>query len=104
MNSTGIDDRQWFTFFIMVGSPNCIRTLRLKVKRDGYAWLNRASIEVNQVWNYANEISHKAARPFAGEPRWLSAFDLNNLTSGATEFFAHIGSETIQRVNAEFAT
>jgi putative transposase len=42
--------------------------------------------------------------PFAGEPRWLSAFDLNNLTSGATECFAHIGSETIQRVNAEFAT
>ncbi len=85
-------------------SSCCVRTLRLKVKREGYAWLNAAAIEVNQVWNYANEISHKAAHPFAGEPRWLSAFDLNNLTAGATEFFPHIGSETIQRVNAEFAT
>ena len=85
-------------------SPCCVRTLRLKVKREGYAWLNRAAIEVNQVWNYSNEISHKAARPCAGAPRWLSAFDLNKLTAGATEFFAHIGAETIQRVNAEFAT
>jgi IS605 OrfB family transposase len=85
-------------------SPCCVRTLRLKVKREGYAWLNRAAIEINQVWKYSNEISHKAARPCAGAPRWLSAFDLNKLTAGATEFFAHIGAETIQRVNAEFAT
>jgi putative transposase len=85
-------------------SPYRVRTLRLKVKREGYAWLNAASIEVNQVWNYANEICHKAARPYAGESRWLSAFDLDKLTAGATEFFAHIGADTIQRVNAEFAT
>ena len=31
-------------------------------------------------------------------------FDLNNLTSGATDYFHHIGADTIQRVNAEFAT
>jgi putative transposase len=85
-------------------SPCCVRTLRLKVKREGYAWLNRAAIEVNQVWNYAHEVSYKAARRCAREPRWLSDFDLNNLTAGATEYFAHIGAETIQRVNAEFAT
>ncbi len=82
----------------------CIRSLRLKVKGEGYSWLNRAAIEVNQVWNFANEVSHKAARPYTGESRWLRAFDLDKLTTGATEFFAHIGSETIQRVNAEFAT
>jgi len=81
-----------------------IRTLRLKVKPERCAWLNAAAIEVNQVWNYANETSYKAARPFAGPSKWLSAFDLNNLTSGATEYFDHIGSGTIQRVNAEFAT
>jgi putative transposase len=82
----------------------CIRALRLKVKREGYAWLNKAAMEVNQVWNYSNEISHKAARPFAGAPRWLSGFDLDKLTAGATDYFDHIGSDTIQRVNAEFAT
>jgi len=84
--------------------PTCLRTLRLKVKSESYAWLNAAAIEVNQVWNYANEVSAKAARPFAGPKKWLSAFDLNNLTAGATEYFEYIGSDTIQRVNAEFAT
>jgi putative transposase len=82
----------------------CVRTLRLKVKREGYAWLNAAAIEVNQVWNFANAASYKAARPFTGQPRILSAFDLDKLTAGACECFERIGSETIQRVNAEFAT
>jgi hypothetical protein len=44
----------------------CMRTLRLKVTREGHAWLNSAAIEVNQVWNYANATSYKADRPFAG--------------------------------------
>jgi putative transposase len=83
---------------------HCIRTLRLKVKLEGYAWLNAAAIEVNQIWNFANATSYKAARPFAGRARWLTAFDLDKLTAGATEYFDHIGSESIQRVNAEFAT
>jgi hypothetical protein len=83
---------------------HCIRTLRLKVKSEGYAWLNAAAIEVNQVWNFANATSYKAARPYVGAPKWLSAFDLNNLTAGASKCFDRIGSETIQQINAEFAT
>ena len=82
----------------------CIRTLRLKVKAEGYCWLNAAAVEVNQVWNYSNEMSYKAAHPFAGARKWLSAYDLDKLTAGASECFERIGSETIQRVNAEFAT
>jgi putative transposase len=81
-----------------------IRTLRLKVKAEGYAWLNAAAIEVNRVWNYANATSYRAARPYAGPGRWLSAFDLDKLTAGATECFDRIGSDTIQRVNAEYCT
>jgi len=81
-----------------------IRTLRLKVKGEGYAWLNEAAIEVNDVWNFANATSFKAARPFAGPSKWLTAFDLNNLTAGATNHFKRIGAATIQRINAEFAT
>ena len=84
--------------------PICIRTLRLKVKPESYPWLNAAAIEVNQVWNFANEVSGRAARPFAGRPKWLSAYDLDKLTAGACQYFDHIGSDTIQRVNAEFAT
>jgi IS605 OrfB family transposase len=82
----------------------CVRTLRLKVKAEGYAWLNAAAIEVNQVWNFANATSYKAARPFAGRGKWLTAYDLDKLTAGASECFERIGSETIQRVNAQFAT
>ena len=82
----------------------CIRTLRLKVKSEAYSWLNAAAIETNQVWNFANASSDKAARPFSGPGRWLSAFDLDKLTAGATECFERIGSDSIQRVNAEFAT
>jgi putative transposase len=81
-----------------------IRVLRLKVKTEGYPWLNEAAIEVNAVWNYANATSFKAARPFAGPSKWLTAFDLDKLTAGATEHFERIASETIQRINAEFAT
>jgi putative transposase len=87
----------------LVGPP-CIRTLRLKVKPESYPWLNAAAVEVNQVWNYSNEVSAKAARPFFGPPKWLSGYDLDKLTAGATEYFEHIGADTIQRVNAEFAT
>jgi IS605 OrfB family transposase len=83
---------------------HCVQTLRLKVKREGYGWLNAAAIEVNQVWNFSNAASYKAVRPFSGQPRILSAFDLDKLTAGACECFERIGSETIQRVNAEFAT
>jgi putative transposase len=81
-----------------------VRTLRLKVKREGYAWLNAAAIEVNQVWNFANATSYKAARPFAGPSVWLSGYDLDKLSAGASQYFEHIGSDTIQRINAEYAT
>jgi hypothetical protein len=79
------------------------RTLRLKVKTEAAAWLNSAASEVNTVWNWANEVSAKAARPFAGKPKWLSAFELNNLSAGATQYFEKIGADTIQRVNGEHA-
>jgi putative transposase len=79
------------------------RTVRLKVKPEARAWLNAAATEVNTVWNWANETSAKAARPFAGRPKWLSGFDLNNLSAGATECFEKIGAGTIQRVNGEYA-
>jgi putative transposase len=56
------------------------------------------------VWNYANATSYKAARPYVGPAKWLSAFDLDKLTAGASKCFERIGSDTIQRVNAEYVT
>jgi putative transposase len=80
-----------------------VRTVRLKVKSETAAWLNDAASEVNAVWNWANEVSAKAARPFVGKAKWLSGFQLNNLSAGATEYFEKIGADTIQRVNGEYA-
>jgi hypothetical protein len=57
---------------VEIVAPTFVRTLRLKVKPEAYPWLNAAATEVNAVWNYANEISARAARPFAGPPKWLS--------------------------------
>jgi putative transposase len=82
----------------------CVRTLRLKVKTESYAWLNAAALEVNQVWNWGNATSAKAARPFTGPAKCLSGFDLDKLSAGASECFEHIGADSIQRVNAELAT
>ena len=70
-----------------------VRTWRLKVRRESYPWLDRAAVEVNQVWNWANATSFKAARPFAGRGKFLSGFDLCNLSAGASECFEHIGAD-----------
>jgi len=59
--------------------PNVLsvtRTLRLKLKSETYKWLNAAAVEVNQVWNWAAQVSEKAARPCTGERKWLTGFDL----------------------------
>jgi hypothetical protein len=66
---------------------HCVPTLRLKVMAGSYAWLNAAAAEVNQVWNWANATALKAARPFAGPGKWLSAYDLDKLSAGAAAEF-----------------
>jgi IS605 OrfB family transposase len=80
------------------------RTLRLKVQTNAYAWLNAAAIECNDVWNWANATSIDAAdRNRRANAKWLSGFDLCNLSAGASEYFEHIGADTIQRINCEYA-
>ena len=71
------------------------RSLRWKVRSDLYAWLNAAALEVNQVFNYCNETSFKAATRTDLKRKWMSGFDLCNLNAGATEVFDNIGADTI---------
>ncbi len=80
-----------------------MRTLRLKVRKETYGWLNAAAAEVNEVFNYCNETSFKAATRTDNKRRWLSGFDLCNLTSGATAYFEQIGAETIQSICTHYA-
>ena len=80
------------------------RTLRLKVRAESYAWLDAAAREVNTVWNWANATSMDAAdRTRRSNPRWLSGFDLCNLSAGASEYFERIGADSIQRICCEYA-
>jgi putative transposase len=87
-----------------VQAASVTRTLRLKVRVESYGWLNKAAVEVNQVFNWANATSIDAAdRNRRANAKFLSGFDLCNLSAGASEFFEHIGSATIQRVCTEYA-
>jgi putative transposase len=80
------------------------RTLRLKVRSESYPWLNAAAREVNTVWNWCNATSIDAAdRHRRAHARFLSGFDLCNLSAGASQYFDHIGADTIQRVCCEYA-
>jgi len=75
-----------------------MRTLRLRVRRESYGWLDAAAVDVNEVFNYCNETSLKAATRTDTKRKWLSGFDLCNLTAGASPYFDKIGADTIQSV------
>jgi IS605 OrfB family transposase len=79
------------------------RTLKLKICPESYGWLSAAAVEANQVFNYCNETSFRAATRTDLKRKWLSGFDLCALTAGASEFFARIGADTIQRICVEYA-
>ena len=82
-----------------------IRTLRLKVRPEAYAWLNKAAREVNFVFNWANATSYDASdRNRRANAKFLSGFDLCKLAAGASPYFEHIGADTIQRICIEHAT
>lgn len=82
---------------------NIIKTLRLKVKSESYNWLNKATVEVNQVWNWANEISRDAWTRSDSKRKWFGEFDLNNLSSGGTKEFNYIGAGSIQRICGQYS-
>jgi IS605 OrfB family transposase len=79
------------------------RTVRLKIRRESYPWLNGAAVEINQVFNYVNQVSYDTRRRTDLKSKWLSGFDLCNLTSGATQYFDRIGADTIQSVCMHYA-
>lgn len=79
-----------------------MKTLRLKVKKSSYSWLNLAAAEVNVVWNWAAETREKAIKTYASKPVWLTGVDLCALSSGASKLFSNISADTIQRVNFEY--
>jgi len=83
------------------GRARAKRVLRLRVKDKHAPWLRELARQVNFVWNYDNET---AARAWQRDRRWLSGYDLDRLTSGASKEGLDLHSQTIQAINAEHAT
>jgi IS605 OrfB family transposase len=79
------------------------RTLRLKVRAEAYAWLNAAAVEVNEVFNYCNDTSIRAATRTDTRRKWMTGFDLCSLTAGASQYFDKIGADTIQSICVHYA-
>jgi hypothetical protein len=88
---------------VKTSPPATTRTLRLKIRRESYGWLNAAAVEVNEVFNYCNETSLKAATRTDTKRKWLSGFDLYPLTSGASPYFDKIGADTMQSICTHYA-
>jgi transposase len=78
-----------------------VRTLRLRIKDKHAKYLRELAFEVNQVWNYVNELSFKV---FQRERRFMSGFDLQKYTNGASKEGLRLHSQTIQAIASEYAT
>lgn len=77
------------------------KTLKVRVKDKHARVLSMMAREVNTVWNYLNETSHRAIRE---RGQFLSGFDLQKLTNGFSKCEGVlIGSPTIQQVCEDYA-
>ena len=82
-------------------SMDCTKTLRLRIKDKHAKVLSAMAREVNQVWNFCNETSHRAIRE---RHQWLSGYDLQKLTNGFSKCDGvQIGSPTVQQVCEDYA-
>ena len=80
---------------------DCTKTLRLRIKDKHAKVLAAMAREVNQVWNFCNETSHRAIRE---RRQWLSGYDLQKLTNGFSQCDGvHVGSPTVQQVCEDYA-
>ena len=79
-----------------------IKTLKLRIKDKHSQVLVTMAREVNTVWNYCNELSHRSIRE---RGKWLSAYDLQKYTAGYSKCDdVKVGSATVQLVCEEYAT
>lgn len=77
------------------------RVLRLRIKDKHAAHLLAQSREVNQVWNYSQDLALKV---LAREHRFMSAYDMAAYTKGAAKEGLSLHSQTVQAVSEEYCT
>ena len=86
---------------MIIHDMDCTKTLRLRIKDKHAKVLAAMAREVNQVWNFCNETSHRAIRE---RRQWLSGYDLQKLTNGFSKCEGvQIGSPTVQQVCEDYA-
>jgi putative transposase len=74
--------------------PQASVSYKLRLRDNHAADLSRQAKAVNLVWNYCNETQQKAA---CSHRKWLSVYDLQRLTNGASKEL-DLHAHTIQRV------
>ena len=80
---------------------DCTKTLRLRIKDKHRKALLAMAREVNTVWNFCNETSHRAIRE---RHQFLSGYDLQKLTNGFSKCDGvMVGSPTVQQVCEDYA-
>lgn len=88
----------------MSKKPEIILTYQYRIKDSNKALkknLFRLSGYVNFIWNYCNNTQKEAVKR---QRKWLSGFDLNNLTAGTNKAFKFpIPAQTVQSVCEEYA-
>lgn len=82
-------------------SSTSVRVLRLRLKDRHASWLRDRAKDVNFVWNYCNETSTRAIER---HKKYLSGYDLSNLTAGATKEGLTLHAQTVQAICEEYAT
>ncbi|WP_269475013.1 MULTISPECIES: RNA-guided endonuclease InsQ/TnpB family protein [unclassified Variovorax] len=81
--------------------PLSTRVLRLRLKDKHAAVLRAMARDVNQVWNYCNDLGQQVLRR---EGRFMSGFDFQKYLNGASKAGLLVGSAVFQQVAEEFAT
>lgn len=82
-------------------ATHTMRVLRLRLKDKHAAALQAMAQDVNLVWNYANDLSFKV---WQRERRFLSAYDIDKYTAGATREGLNLHSTTVQAISKELVT
>ena len=78
-----------------------IKTLKFRIKDKHAKALSALARDVNFVWNFCNDLSFKV---FQKERKFLSGFDIQKYTNGATKQGLNLHSATVQAISSEFAS
>ena len=77
-----------------------MKTLQVRIKDKHAKTLDAMAREVNFVWNYINELSYTHTQRTG---RFLSGFDIQKYTAGATKEGLAIRSHTVDLISMEYA-